>query len=107
MRLAVIVRDDFVCQYCGKQGIFFYRCGGVPCVLEKKRHHKHIHHANNKTYCLDKEAIAFHIDHIFPEALGGKTIIDNLILACRACNKSKYIKIVKKPKPKKWPKNDT
>lgn len=29
------------------------------------------------------------IDHITPEALGGETLIENLQLLCRACNRSK------------------
>ena len=40
-------------------------------------------------YCLTPEWIigtAFTIDHIIPEALGGKTVLENLCLACFPCN---------------------
>ncbi len=40
-------------------------------------------------YCLSAEAIAgqtMEIDHLIPEALGGKTEEENLWLACRDCN---------------------
>ncbi len=47
-------------------------------------------------YCLSDETltgIPLSVEHIFPEALGGKTIHDNLWLACRPCNEYKGIQI--------------
>jgi HNH endonuclease len=50
-------------------------------------------------YCLNpQELIPFklEIEHIYPQALGGETVEENLWLACRECNahKSKKIKSV-------------
>jgi hypothetical protein len=49
-----------------------------------------IRRANNRCeYCLlaqvGQEA-TFHIDHIIPEAHGGKTVAENLALACVSCS---------------------
>jgi hypothetical protein len=43
-------------------------------------------------YCLTTEensGIKMHIDHIIPEAIGGKTTLENLCLACFSCNVNK------------------
>ena len=43
-------------------------------------------------YCQSPEAITggpFHVEHIFPEALGGLAIPDNLALSCARCNSRK------------------
>jgi hypothetical protein len=43
--------------------------------------------------CPDSHATQEHShDHIIPEDLGGKTIADNLALACQGCNNAKYNK---------------
>ncbi len=47
-------------------------------------------------YCLSQEKFAtqqFSIEHIFPVSKGGKTILENLALACQGCNNYKYNKI--------------
>lgn len=36
---------------------------------------------------------AFSVEHIIPVSCGGKTILDNLALACQGCNNHKYTKI--------------
>ncbi len=33
------------------------------------------------------------IDHVYPEALGGSSEPENLVLACRRCNRSKGTKV--------------
>jgi len=46
-------------------------------------------------YCLLPSSFSpssFQIDHIYPESKGGKTIQDNLALACSQCNGSKFTK---------------
>jgi hypothetical protein len=46
-------------------------------------------------YCLSQEKFATHkfsIEHIFPVSKGGKTIVENLALACQGCNYYKYNK---------------
>ena len=43
-------------------------------------------------YCLTTEensGIKMHVDHIIPEAIGGKTTLENLCLACFSCNVNK------------------
>jgi hypothetical protein len=40
-------------------------------------------------YCLTPEALtgaAMEVEHVIPEAMGGKTVEDNLWLSCRRCN---------------------
>jgi HNH endonuclease len=40
-------------------------------------------------YCQSPELITggpLHVEHVFPEGLGGSTIFDNLALACARCN---------------------
>lgn len=37
--------------------------------------------------------VSFEVDHIIPQFRGGETKLDNLVLACRSCNRSKGIKI--------------
>jgi 5-methylcytosine-specific restriction endonuclease McrA len=54
---------------------------------------------NRCGYCLNpQELLPFklEIEHLFPIALGGETVEENLWLACRECNahKSKKIKSV-------------
>jgi HNH endonuclease len=47
-------------------------------------------------YCKSQAKFAIDplvIDHVYPVSLGGKTIGENLALACQTCNNCKYIKI--------------
>lgn len=45
--------------------------------------------------CSEKYALhTFHIEHIHPFSKGGKTILENLALACDGCNKRKTNKIL-------------
>ena len=40
-------------------------------------------------YCRLLQAptgVTFHIDHIYPRSLGGRTLLSNLALSCPACN---------------------
>ena len=48
-------------------------------------------------YCLTQEAVVgapMEIDHLIPEALGGRTEEENLWLACSSCNGSRGYRIV-------------
>ena len=67
-------RDKNVCQMCGKVGI-------------EDAHFKHYVVENERDGGGRK--IAFEIDHIIPEYLGGETTLDNLRLVCRKCNRQK------------------
>jgi len=47
-------------------------------------------------YCGNQQELGigtFQIDHIYPQVLGGKTTLDNLALACPACNMAKYMQV--------------
>ena len=40
-------------------------------------------------YCLMHESLqgaTFHIEHVAPQSKGGRTILENLVLACPGCN---------------------
>lgn len=46
-------------------------------------------------YCRSQQRFAmqaFSVEHIVPRCCGGKTILDNLALACQGCNNHKYTK---------------
>ena len=46
-------------------------------------------------YCRSQARFAiqsFSIEHILPKSQGGKTLLDNLALACQGCNNYKYNK---------------
>jgi len=40
-------------------------------------------------YCGDKVGLNYHVDHIDPIKLGGANTVDNIAIACPACNMSK------------------
>ena len=43
-------------------------------------------------YCRSSEhlmGVTFEVDHIIPEASGGRTVLENLCLSCPVCNRSK------------------
>jgi hypothetical protein len=47
-------------------------------------------------YCKNQHKLLvaeFEVDHIYPQALGGPTQLDNLALACRHCNSKKWAQI--------------
>ena len=88
LRKQVIKRDDYKCQYCNKDADWgykheneYYQVFGIDDFLSIRCG------LNNKD-----ASISFEIDHVIPHFFGGATNIDNLILACRSCNRSKGIK---------------
>jgi 5-methylcytosine-specific restriction endonuclease McrA len=44
-------------------------------------------------YCGD-ETGPHHVDHVLPLSKGGKSVLDNLVVACAPCNASKRDKLV-------------
>jgi hypothetical protein len=47
---------------------------------------------NRCAYCQTSEinsGIPLSVDHVFPVAQGGQTVLDNICLACRTCNEAK------------------
>lgn len=50
-------------------------------------------------YCLSQARFAtqsFSIEHIIPRNRGGRTVLENLALACQGCNNHKYNKLVER-----------
>lgn len=60
LTVAVVLRDSTVCHYCGEPTL-----AGDPGVRGRT------------------------LDHIIPQAFGGKDDLSNLVLSCRACNSKK------------------
>jgi len=48
-------------------------------------------------YCGSTQG-PFWIDHVYPESKGGETTLENLVVACRACNANKGRKVGVWPK---------
>jgi 5-methylcytosine-specific restriction endonuclease McrA len=63
-------RKEIPCHYCGSIGIAHWFEGRSWVAFQ------------------DLE-----MDHVFPESLGGLGVAENIVLACRACNRSKGTKI--------------
>jgi len=61
LRAAIIQRDGLRCRYCGQHGTESNGPDGKP----------------------------WHIDHVWPLALGGRTAASNLALICEPCNLQK------------------
>lgn len=59
-------------------------------VLERDRH--------KCRYCGDKNG-PFQVDHVYPVSRGGITVFENLVTACRKCNRRKSNKIGWLPVP--------
>jgi hypothetical protein len=65
----------------------------ISKVLDEKIRHQS---KNRCGYCQTPQYLVpfkLEIEHIFPQALGGKTVEENLWLACRECNAHKATKI--------------
>lgn len=75
-RLAVYVRDEWTCQYCGR--VF------VP--EERNLTGKYAPYDRKPG---DLDVVCLELDHIHPRALGGDDSEDNLRAACTPCNKRK------------------
>ena len=75
LKSAVIIRDRGVCQNCGKKAII-YEWGAVSYPRYR---------AYERKWGIN---ISFEIGHIIPESQGGATVLENLILLCRFCNRN-------------------
>ena len=62
----VFIRDEYICQYCGKN-------------TKQKYNQK----------CNDSATV----DHIIPQSKGGKSSWDNCVCACKECNNKKADKL--------------
>lgn len=65
--------------------------------VSAKLRQKIVEQAKNRCgYCLGEQRYIFavlEIEHIYPQALGGETVEENLWLACPLCNSYKGIQI--------------
>lgn len=77
------------CFYCGKKGSVSSRYG-KPVVIEKEPYKKWINEYDG-TYILSHRAMEF--DHVIPISGDGKNIVENIVISCRFCNRSKGRKI--------------
>jgi 5-methylcytosine-specific restriction endonuclease McrA len=81
LRVAVFARDHFTCQVCGW----------------RPEDHQIPEHYDGRyaigTYPNPKADRTLHVDHVFPRALGGPPVLDNLQTLCEACNCSKADKV--------------
>lgn len=75
-RLAVYVRDNWTCQYCGR--VF------VPDASNLTGRY-----APYNRLPGDPDIVCLELDHIHPVALGGDNSEENLQAACTPCNKRK------------------
>ena len=80
LKIAVALRDKGICQNCGKEG--FLSRGGL--AYEKKKEPDFYKSSFDDRY----RWIPMETSHIIPESWDGKTIMENLILLCRYCNRS-------------------
>jgi len=72
LKTFITIRDDGICQVCGKIGTIKSRFGCYMLAYEK----------------IDGDLVAFEIGHIIPESKGGEMIAENLILLCCRCNRT-------------------
>ena len=72
LKTYITLRDEGMCQICGKRGKIKPHFGCYRIAFEK----------------IDGEDVAFEVGHIDPECLGGRLIAENLLLLCRRCNRT-------------------
>jgi 5-methylcytosine-specific restriction endonuclease McrA len=93
VKKVVIFRDFCKCQHCGKQGVYTNHYG--PRVIEKER----IPDFNWDGKIVGRRELAFEFDHILPIIRGGESTVENIVLSCRRCNRSRGSKLLKKGIP--------
>ena len=80
LKIAVALRDGGMCQNCGLEG--FLTKGGLA-YEKRKEPNPHRSHFDDIRRWIPMETA-----HIIPESIGGKIILENLVLMCRRCNRS-------------------
>jgi 5-methylcytosine-specific restriction endonuclease McrA len=53
-------------------------------------------------YCGIDCRSEFDLDHVYPSSLGGETSVENLVVACRPCNRTKGARVGIWPKPVRY-----
>lgn len=75
LKLAVYLRDDFKCRYCGgdlKPALISW------LLWEGKRLHK-----------INSATLTATVDHVTPRSKGGLWTYENLVTSCQNCNNKK------------------
>ncbi len=80
IKTLVVLRDNGICQNCGKKGTVENGICGSKTAYTIERKYPHPN--------FPEEKITMEISHVVPEFLGGEIIAENLILMCRRCNRS-------------------
>lgn len=83
----VIERDGCTCVYCGKIGFYKETVRG-PQVFEFKKEFFFSHGHSPDRYGVERN-IPFDFDHKVPVFNGGNNSLENVVLSCRRCNRSK------------------
>lgn len=83
VRLEVLERDDYTCQYCGKRPKYLYKPAG-----------------------WDGRTATLHVDHMIPVSRGGSHEIQNLVTACAECNLEKHANLWPAPLAYCWQCNE-
>jgi hypothetical protein len=90
LRSQIAVRDNGICQLCGKIGeLKNTYCGYMAYEKAPAWAGK----GSGSSSGIYRGYISFEIDHILAEYSGGELNPENLQLACRTCNRSKGTKI--------------
>ena len=90
LRRQVIKKCGPNCFYCKKSGFIDQRRPALPMVLEKEPF-KFWLNVYDGIFVLRHRAM--HLDHIIPFSKGGRTELDNLVVACESCNENKRAKL--------------
>lgn len=81
-KAALLGRDGFHCRFCG-----------IPVIRREVRQHLHSIYLDalpwgrkNASQHAAFQALWAQYDHILPHARGGTNALDNMVIACAACN---------------------
>lgn len=81
-KAALLGRDGFHCRFCG-----------IPVIRREVRQHLHSIYPDalpwgrtNASQHAAFQALWAQYDHILPHARGGTNALDNMVIACAACN---------------------
>ncbi|MFH1258326.1 MAG: HNH endonuclease [Elusimicrobiota bacterium] len=85
VRIGVIKKCGPTCFWCSKEG-FVSKKFDKDVVFEKETIKKWINEFDNTFHLINRP---MEFDHIIPLFCGGKTTIENMVISCCACNRSK------------------
>jgi 5-methylcytosine-specific restriction endonuclease McrA len=89
-RFEVFKRDNFTCQYCGRsvssEDLPVLKKSNDPALDELMVQLK-----------LAKYGVILEVDHIIPLNRGGGDDMDNLVTACKDCNRGKGAGLLSEP----------